>query len=276
MTGLVTGAFTLTLRRRSGANLISSSETVSVQEISGGEYWVYYTPTAAATLYILDVAMVSASYQVSPGQFQDDIQSTAATTSGPYLTTRDAFKLSWGITRSDDDARIDALLAQVTTLFETTCGRGFALAQVTEYPRILGHYLRRVFLARPPYQAMTSLHLSTSVPRVYDSTTLLVEGTDYIVEESSGIVEFQSPREVCGPLMKVVRAIYTGGYDPIPSDLERAAQEVIGVKLDKGKGHLYHVLNESRADGSISGVRFDDITPNAQAVIDRYTLQAVA
>lgn len=221
--------------------------------------------------------MVSATQQVAPNQFQDDIQAVATPASGPYLTTRASFKTAWNITKTDDDSRIDALLAQVTDLFQSLCDRQFYAAEVTEYPRILGVPLSRVFLARTPVTTpLTALYLSWSWPRVYDATTLLVEGTDYVVDEETGTVEFVSPTWYSGKSrIRAIQATYTGGYSTIPGDLERAAQEVLGVKLDKAKGHLYHVLSESRADGSIAGIRFDDMTPNALAVIDKYRNSAI-
>jgi hypothetical protein len=87
-----------------------------------------------------------------------------------------------------------------------------------------------------------------------------------------------TPRYVFGASPKVAKLVYTGGYATVPDDLERAAQEVIGVKLMKAtKGGLYHFTAQSVDDGSQQGIRFEDITPNALAVLDTYRLmRAVA
>jgi hypothetical protein len=278
VTGLTGANFTTALTRRSGASLIASAETVAVAEIGAGLYWVYYTPTLAATLYRLTVVPVSASHVVDPSEFQEDVVSGSSATSGPYLTTRANFKTAWSISTTEHDARIDALLPQVTKLCQTYCGRTFFETSATEYPSFLSRYATMLPVKNPPITAITSLHLSLDIPRVYDATTVLVEGTDFIVSEEGQWIEFVAPRclNVSGTLAKSARLIYTGGYAVIPGDLERAAQEIIGVKLLKGSGKLYHFLGESRDDGSMAGIRFDDVTPSALAVMDSYRLAVIA
>lgn len=277
VTGLTSANFTTTLRRRSGASLVTSAESVSVLEIGGGQYWFYYTPTAAATLYILSVAPVSLAHALNPDEFQDTIEAASTATSGPYLTTRENLKTAFGWSSSTDrDAKIDALLPQVTDLFQTYCNRQFVQASVTEYPAPLSSVIQTIIVGRPPIASVTSLWVSTAIPRVYDSTTLLVNGTDYLTSEDGQWVELVSPRCVYGPPSRVVKITYVGGYATIPGDLERAAQEVIGVKIAKASGNLYHVMGVTAADGAMTGLRFDDVTPNAQAVMDAYRLMAFA
>lgn len=276
VTGLTAANFTLSLRRRSGSSLIASSETVTIQSIGGGEYWAFYTPTAAATLYVLTVTATAANHLANPYQWQDEITADVVVTAGPYLTTRDRIKAAFGFAQNEHDARIDQLLPQVTDLFQTYCNRLFASATVTEYPAALSSCVRVLLAGRPPITAVTSLHISSGIPRVYDATTLLVEGTHYFVSEDGQWIELISPVSVYGSTIKVAKLIYTGGYAAIPGDLERAAQEVIGVKVLKGSGKLYHVVDVNVVDGGMQGLRWDDVTPNALAVMDSYRLRAFA
>jgi len=277
VSGLTSAAFTLLLRRRNGATLVSTSETVGVTSIGGGEYWIFYTPTVAATLYILTVTAVSPDYIVSapPEGYQDDIEAVASVTAGPYLTTRDRVKSAFNFKQDEHDARIDQLLPQVTDLFETYCDRQFFSALVTEYPTPLSSWVRVLLAARPPITAVTSLHISSAIPRVYGSSELLVEGTDFFISEDGQWIELVNPRWLYGPKGKAARLVYTGGFTQVPGDLERAAQEVIGVKVLKGAGKLYHFLSEAVGEGSMQVLRWDDITPNALAVMDSYRLRAM-
>jgi hypothetical protein len=274
VSGLTGADFTFTLRRRSGASLIDSAEAVNAQSIGGGDYWVFYTPTAAATLYVLTIAANAATNVVNPYQWQDDISPASTSSVGPFLTTRAAIKVAFGFAQTEHDARIDALLPQVTDLFQKRCNRNFFQSSVTEYPPPLSQCMRMLLASKPPISTVTSLHISTAVPRVYDGTTLLIEGTDFIVSEDGQWIELVTPRYLNGVWSKVAKLVYTGGYSVIPGDLERAAQEVIGVKVLKGAGKMYHFLNEAVGDGQLQGLRWDDITPNALEVIDSYTLRS--
>lgn len=55
----------------------------------------------------------------------------------------------------------------------------------TEYHSLRGGH-RRIRMSQWPVKTVTSVHESTSWPRVWDSTTLLVEGTDYLVDNETG------------------------------------------------------------------------------------------
>jgi hypothetical protein len=274
VTGLTAGSFTITLRKRSGSLLVAADETVTVLEISAGNYWVYYTPTAV-TLYVLSLVPTNALNLTQPDEaFQDDVQAGTNAT-GSYLTTRSAVKAAFNIAGATHDAQIDALLPQVTDQFHTYCGRNFIEATVTEYPTPLSSCATMLMPNRVPITAVTSLHWSSAIPRVYDSTTLLVEGTDFFISEEGHWIEFVAPKSWSQSATKVAKLVYTGGYAAIPGDIERAAQEVIGVKLMKADGKLYHFAGVQQADGNMTGLRWDDITPNALAVLDSYRIRAI-
>lgn len=276
VSGLTAAAFTLALTRRSGSSMISSSETVTVSSQGGGLYWVAYTPTAAATLYRLTITPVSGSHVVDPGSFQDDVESDFPTTAGPYFTTRDRFKTAFAISDDRYDAAIDQLLPQVTEQLQGEFGRTIFEATLTEYPQPLSRCATILLVKNPPITSITSLHVSTDIPRVYDATTLLVNGTDYLLSEDGQWIEFPSPLYFpSGSMSRAVQVIYVGGYATVPGDIEEASQRLLAVKLYKATGQLYHLAGENRADGGMSGVRFDDITPNVEAVINRYRLGTI-
>jgi acyl-CoA synthetase (AMP-forming)/AMP-acid ligase II len=195
------------------------------------------------------------------------------------LTTQAALRTAWKIaTGSDVDNALAALITLVSELIQgpAGCDRVFAQATVTEYPPPQSCYVSVLFPKRPPVGTITSLHISSAIPRAYDATTLLVDGTDFIVSGDLNRIELVSPRSLYGIRERAVKLVYLGGYETLPKEIERAAQEIIAVKVYKATGQLYHFANVTAADGAIQGARFDDITPDAQRVIEAYRLRTFA
>jgi hypothetical protein len=192
------------------------------------------------------------------------------------LFTRAAFKTAFGVLGTDLDAAIDAMLPQITAEVCGICERVFEQATVTEYPAPLSNYATILPVDQPPIASITSLHWSTAIPRVYDATTLLINGTDYLISSDSQWIELVSPRSYGTSPTRVAKVVYVGGYATIPLDLVRAAQELLAVKLYKATGKIYHFLGVTTADGSMQGVRFDDLTPDAERTFERYRLRSIA
>jgi len=273
VTGLVQANFVVTLRRQDSASLVSGSETVTITEIGSGGYWVTYTPADAAALYLLTVT--HALHIVTPDRFEDQVAAGVVPASGPWLSTLANVKRDLKIEKSDDDARISALLESVTRQAERYCGRQLVSAAVTEY--LDGQGCRALVLGNPLVTAIASVYESQSQPPVYDATTLLTSGVHYWLQGDgkTGILRRVGRGWSCGT--DAVKVIYTAGFTTIPADLERSAVEVIAVKLIKGRTQRYHASTEERAeDGSVIGITRDDITPNALAVWDAYSDRRVA
>ncbi len=280
VTGLVTGNFTLTLQRESSGSLVSASETVSVTEIGSGLYWVDYTPTADVGVYYLTIA--HATHIVDPASFQDDVESGFAASSGPYLTTRENVRKATNkkaaddtyTTAHDDDGRIDMLLAAVTDFAQTYCARDFFSATVTEYPLVAGARCDVLNLGVYPVTSVTTVHVSTDLPRSYGADELLTADEDYILLESSGALHrVDGGTWPTGP--KTVKVVYVSGYATIPADLEWAAIETIAFSLEKAKAKQYHLTSDSMGEGSTSGYRFD-IPDTARRVFDLYRDRSAA
>lgn len=194
---------------------------------------------------------------------------------GPNLSTLANVKLALGLSGTQDDDRINALMAVVTDEAEGYCDRTFAAGTgIVEYPDIRNDMCLRFRVARPPLTTLTSLWASTGVPRVYDSTTLLVSGTDYDFDSVSGWVErlntIYFPRG-----FKTVKITYSGGYTTIPEDLEQACIEAIATKLRKSLDRLWHLTGATHADGRVDGIRFEDWSPDGLRTLDRYRLRTI-
>lgn len=185
------------------------------------------------------------------------------------FTTLAAVKAALNITESGDDALISQLIPQVDDLFATLLGRDiFNAAGIVEYPVVRGVDTTMLFLRRWPEVVVNSLWVSTDYPRVFDATTLLTEDENYIVEPDTGIVHRVGDYWTRSP--RAIKVDYDGGYSTVPGDLARAAEEVISVKLQKGKGRLYHLMAQEVGSGEVRGIRFEDVPPNALAVLRSY------
>lgn len=257
-TGLVNADFTKTLRRMSGNTFVSASETVTVTEINAGTwpgmYLVAYTPTSASEFYTVDLSG-PADAIIDVPSFQDAISGAAVSSTGPYLTTRDAVKLAIGETGSAQDATIDQMLPAVTAIGENYCNRPLIEDEVTEFLDAQDH--ETFTLKSYPVTTITSVHHSTGTPRVYDATTLLTVATQYIFDSVAGIV-----RRVDGSLFacagprrggQEIKVVATVGYATIPADLELGAIIWITAILPRfASGGSFHLASLNRGDGSIT------------------------
>jgi hypothetical protein len=184
------------------------------------------------------------------------------------LVTAADVKTSLGISGTVEDARLTLLCSQVSDEIERFCNRDFHSATVTEYYD--GQDAFGINLKRPPITSMTTVHVSTSWPRAYGSTELLVSGTDYTWDATNGILYRNTVTWPVGQAS--VKVVYVGGYSTIPGDVQRSAIEIIATKLEKGRSRLYHIFNENRGDGSISGIMVDDWPVSAVRTLGRYKL----
>lgn len=196
----------------------------------------------------------------------------------PDFTTLAATKTALGLgSATGDESNINALIPQVTALAlgpDLMDRPGFFQngSDVTEYPSVVSAGTR-LFLDRYPNAVVTSIHVSTDAPRVYDATTILTADQDYIVNPETGVVHRIAstwPTDV-----RAVQVIYDGGYTvggaaPFPAELERAAQMIIAAMLQKGKDRIYHLTGTNLGDGQVTGIRFDDIPDTARAIFLGY------
>ena len=188
-----------------------------------------------------------------------------------YLTTSANVKTALKISTSDDDARIALLLTSVTKWVQNYTRRILINGSVTDLGD--GKDSDSYVLKDYPVTAVSHVYNSLDVPRVYTTATELTVATQYVLEASKGIL-----KRVDGGVFKggpqSVKVEYTAGYASVPEDLERAAIEVISVKLVKGKNQSYHLAGENRGEGSVTyaadTISRHDIPFHALQVFDFY------
>lgn len=276
VTGLAQGAFAITLRRRSAATYVAASEPLTVQEIDAiglpGLYWIFYTPTADTTLYRLTVT--HATYTVSQGTFEDQVESGYAAASGTYLTSRANVQAAFpALAKSEFNPIIDQLLGQVTDDVHAFCRRRFNQATDTFLTEAAGWAASTLQLPRYPVQSIASVHVCLDLPRVWDASTLLDPTTDYTVDLSAGLLmrndgSYWPFGESYG--LGCVRVVVAGGPSVVPGHIERAVIEIIAVKAMKSRDNQYHLTSVQIPEiGAIQGIKWDDWPPHAREVLER-------
>ena len=191
------------------------------------------------------------------------------------LATLANYKARCAITITDAtrDAALNALIASVSADVAAHCGRVFESGSATEYRN--GRGMTGIYVSRLPVTAVTSVHESVSVPRVYDATTLLVAGTDYDYDDATGKF-YRMSGAAWQDGEKAVKIVYTGGYATIPPDLEQAVIEIIRAKYEKGIGGQYHLTGVTSVEGNLNGIVFQDWPPQSREVIERYRMTHLA
>lgn len=189
------------------------------------------------------------------------------------LILRADVKTELGIEGSGDDDVIDRLIPAVSRDVEGYCKRDLkreaALIEVKN-----GSGTDRILVLRPPINSLTSVHVSTDVPRAYDADSL-IDADDLEFDAEAGLI-YRIDGGTFSRERNSTRVEYDGGLwanqAAVPEDVQRVAIEILQVKLSKGTEKQYHLTSESREGGSLSGIRFDDIPEHAKAVLDRYRL----
>ncbi len=189
------------------------------------------------------------------------------------LTTLVLTKTALNITSSSDDTNITALLPQVTDLILTAMLRPKFFkngSDVAEFPW-QRERTAALLLDRYPNGVVTTIHETQDTPRIYDATTLLVVGTDYLLDADRGIVYKMAGTWATDE--QAIKVTYDGGYtdeSDAPKSLVRAAEMIIAAMLQKGKDRLYHATGTQLGEGKLQGVRWDDVPTTAKQIILSY------
>lgn len=218
------------------------------------------------------------------------------------LTTLANLKSYLRVTDSTKDTYYNLLLASATSSIESFCGRSFAKQTgIVEYKTTNG--TRSLILRKTPVWTITSIHLDffgyfNASGSAFASDSLLTAGTDYaldingldglsysgLVYRITGVWPERSQVHIAGlltnevvPAYGNVKAVYTGGYDPIPDDLQNACVQVASVMdlMLKGAPRVSERLGNgsyTRDFSLINGAGFcnNPIIGSVRQVLSRY------
>lgn len=146
------------------------------------------------------------------------------------LVTLAEYKAYAGISSTNQDAAISAIIPKVSQLVKTYCRRTFvdyvndAKTEVQS-----GGNGSKLFLKEYPLIQFDSLEHSTDYGATY---TTLVEYTDYVVDQEDGsIAVVGSSNTVFPKYINGYKLTYYAGYETLPEDLKLAVLDLVTYYL---------------------------------------------
>lgn len=278
VSGLLIGNFTISLRVENTPGTgayADSSETVSLLETTAiaGWYEFRFTPTVERR-YVLTV---TPTYENGPGASESyavDFYAATITDPAAYATVSQvrAYLGKYDDQDTGDDSLIESLLVQATATIDGYAGRSFTLSAYTEYPR--AEESSRLVLEHYPVQLsqVPTVHESADLPRVYDATTLLVDGEDYFLDTDTGILERTAGRWANGP--RCVRVIYAAGFTAVPAEVNWCCIYLTALWL-LGR-RFVGVQGATGTDGSMTRFDHDRLPWVVKDILDRYRKVGIA
>lgn len=244
VTGLTASDFTLALWRESGGDFIAAAETITLTEQDAtdlpGFYQVSFTPAYSGT-YLLKITPTFSFAAGGEERYAYEVTTVAIDAANYATLAQLRAYLGLSATDTTDDALLADLLAFAEATIDKETGRSFLSRSVTWDLDAEGADQ----VALPDYPAtVTAVYETTDVPRVYDSTTLLASGEDYIADTAAGVIHRLSGNFVSGP--STVRVTATAGPDTVP-------ESVVWCCL-----RIASIYYRSRLAGGLSGYNSGD------------------
>lgn len=219
------------------------------------------------------------------------------------LTTVQACKSFRGIEteNTDHDDELKRLIPAVQGFIEKECGRRFDQATVTEYFSGRGFIYSsnygygygvngtgipigrrygvdewssrecsdRLMVAQPPILSVTNIW--DDPLRLY---TTPIPTANYVIDDAeAGLIKLDQLLFQRG--LQNIKITYVGGYDPIPSDLEQAAIEMVWAAREKGLNNLIGVRSRALAGDNIQYVNLTGLM-DLEPIIRQYRLHVGA
>lgn len=181
------------------------------------------------------------------------------------LVTLQQYKDFTGLVGVKTDARISAIIPQVTQVVKSYCGTSivdYYSSAKTEYFDIRDSLTSRVMLDESPVVSVTSVHEREDQAASY--VALITENSDnsgkyeYIIDTmTDSIIRTNSTGTKNFPKgHKAVKVIYTAGYSATPEDLKLAVYDLIKYYLKderKARMQIAGAMVENQVSSSIAG-----------------------
>jgi len=146
------------------------------------------------------------------------------------LITLAEYKEYKGINSPSKDATIESLIARTSEYIKRFTNKTFIDFSTTDKVEYFNDInLDWVLLAELPILAVTAVNISTDGGV---TQTLLVEDTDYFVDNPLGKIISSSYFTTSGTEFKTVEVTYTGGYLTTPEDIKQANLDLVAYYLD--------------------------------------------
>ena len=139
------------------------------------------------------------------------------------LITKAEYKAYAGITSTNQDTEIDALIPKVSQLVKSYCRRSFSDYAADAKIEVFNGGTDKYYLKEYPLLTMLALESSTDYGQNYNS---LNEFVDFVADVSDSSVISLTP----GGFPYAINGYsvtYTAGYDTIPEDLKLAVMDLV-------------------------------------------------
>lgn len=187
------------------------------------------------------------------------------------LITTSEYKAYVGISSTNQDAEINAIVPKVSSLVKTYCGRTFidyVSDAKTEYSSG-GHTY--IYLKEAPILSVSSVEYSAD----YGATwTTLTEFTDYTVDLENDRI-YAIPIVYADGFPKLVNAYkitYTAGYESTPEDLKLACLDLVSYYL-KSDMSIKSTRNAGANQTSVEFITSSSMPSHIRRVLDLYKLE---
>lgn len=178
------------------------------------------------------------------------------------LTTWARAKLFGGFQDSDQNL-VEYLINSATEAAESIARRPLKARTVIQ--DFDGNDRELLILPAYPISSVTSVHVDSD--RVFGSTTLLTEGTDYLVYGPEGYLANLSSGWAEG--RKTIRVVWNGGLSPVDSRLQDAVIETVAWNMKRFRGGGIGIRSASSPDGVNTAMEIM-IPMNAKSVFESY------
>lgn len=142
---------------------------------------------------------------------------------GTSLITRAEYKAYAGITSTNQDVEIDAIIPKVSDLVKTYCRRSFIDYASSAITETFNGGTNKYYLKEYPLLSLLSLEYSSDYGQNYNGLT---EFTDFVANIAEDSVDSLSsngfPYAING-----YTVTYTAGYNTVPGDLKLAVMDLV-------------------------------------------------
>lgn len=139
------------------------------------------------------------------------------------LVTLDEFKVYTGIKNPENDDRTDSILASVSSLIKTYCGRSFVDYTSDAYEEYFDGGLDYLYLREFPILEISTVEVSYDCGETY--AELAPSGSSgYVHDRRNDRLFIAGAGQYTG--INAIKVTYTGGYESIPPDLKLAVYDM--------------------------------------------------